>query len=55
LFHVDDDHPIAKLIADDRAMSFLSTATLHAEQERLRHVDAAAAHPLRVDSVPSVF
>jgi hypothetical protein len=48
--------PITKLTADDRAVSsFLSKATLHAEQERLCRVGAASAHPLRVDSVPSGF
>jgi hypothetical protein len=53
LFHVDDDHPIAKLTADDRAVSYLSTAIMHAEHERERRVDVLAVHPSGVDSASS--
>jgi len=53
LFHVDDDHPIAKLTADDRAVWFLSTAIAHAEHERERRVDVLTVHPSGVDSASS--
>src|ERR1700722_5807912 len=45
--------PITKLTADDRAVWFLSTAIMHAEEARLRRVDVLAVHPSGVDSTSS--